>query len=247
MLRSGCSAEAVEREVAARHFIGPIDPEAEKALLQAGASQTFVAALKSGAYAVPAADLAAVQQDLAIKAERRAAQAEESGRLDTLYRDQLARQRAGGPAAAAGSNVLAPLVKGDLVIAKNGVLTPYVDQAFEKKKLIGLYFSAQVRACRKFTPELVAFYNKNAAVHPEFEVLFVSNDKSAAAMQGYMREMQMPWPAVSFDKIAGKEGLLKYAGSGIPCLVVVDTNGKVVIDTFAGTDYRGPSVVTDGT
>ncbi len=208
MLRSGCSAEAVEREVAARHFIGPIDPEAEKALLQAGASQTFVAALKSGAYAVPAADLAAVQQDLAIKAERRAAQAEESGRLDTLYRDQLARQRAGGPAAAA-SNVLAPLVKGDLVIAKNGVLTPYADQAFEKKKLIGLYFSAHwCGPCRKFTPELVAFYNKNAAAHPEFEVLFVSNDKSAAAMQGYMREMQMPWPGVSFDKIAGKEGLL---------------------------------------
>lgn len=244
MLRSGYSAEAVEREVAARHFIGPLDPGAEKALLQAGASQTFVASLKSGAYAVPAADLAAVQQDLTIKAERRAAQAEESGRLDTLYRDQLARQRAGGPAAAAGSNVLAPLVKGDLVIAKNGVLTPYADQAFEKKKLIGLYFSAHwCGPCRKFTPELVAFYNKNAGAHPEFEVLFVSNDKSAAAMQGYMHEMQMPWPAVSFDKIPGKEALTRYAGSGIPCLVVVDTNGKVVFDTFAGTNYRGPSAV----
>ncbi len=93
------------------------------------------------------------------------------------------------------------------MIAKNGVLTPYADQAFEKKKLIGLYFSAHwCGPCRKFTPELVAFYNKNAAAHPEFEVLFVSNDKSAAAMQGYMREMQMPWPAVSFDKSRARKG-----------------------------------------
>ncbi|MBA2742739.1 MAG: hypothetical protein H0U43_00225, partial [Chthoniobacterales bacterium] len=50
-------------------------------------------------------------------------------------------------------------------------------------------------------------------------------------------------PAVSFDKIPGKEALTRYAGSGIPCLVVVDTNGKVVFDTFAGTNYRGPSAV----
>jgi nucleoredoxin len=110
--------------------------------------------------------------------------------------------------------------------------------------LIGLYFSAHwCPPCRKFTPELVAFYNKNAATHPEFEIVFVSSDKSPAAMEGYMRDMQMPWAAVTFDKIRGKDGLRKYAGSGIPCLVVVDADGKVLSDSYAGTTYRGPAAV----
>jgi nucleoredoxin len=53
----------------------------------------------------------------------------------------------------------------------------------------------------------------------------------------------MPWPALSFDKIAGNEALKKYAGSGIPCLVVVDDTGKVIFDTYAGQNYRGPEAV----
>ena len=37
--------------------------------------------------------------------------------------------------------------------------------------------------------------------------------------------------------------LLKYAGDGIPCLVVVDANGKVISDSYAGKTYRGPAQV----
>ena len=40
----------------------------------------------------------------------------------------------------------------------------------------------------------------------------------------------MPWPAISFDKLPGKDALKKYAGESIPCLVVVDANGKVISD-----------------
>jgi nucleoredoxin len=245
MLRSGYSAAEVEREVRTRHFADPIDATAEKALLQAGASAAFVASLKSGAYAVPAAELAAVQQELAAKAQRRAAQADEARKLNTLYQAQQTESRAAAAAASAGQpNSIAPLVKGDLVSSKNGVLSPHPDTAFEKKTMIGLYFSAHwCGPCRKFTPELVAFYNRVAGAHPEFEILFVSNDKSAAEMQGYMREAQMPWPAVSFDKIPNKAALTKYAGSGIPCLVVVDASGKVISDTYAGKNYIGPSKV----
>lgn len=245
MLRSGYTAADVERDIATRHFAGTIDAAAEKSLVQAGASATFVAALKAGTYAVPASEAAAVQQELAVKAERRNAQAEEARKLDTLYQAQQAEKRAAAPSAPAGpTNSIAPIVKGDLVSAKNGVVAAYPDSAFEKKKLIALYFSAHwCGPCRQFTPELVAFYNRVAAAHPEFEVLFVSRDKSADAMQGYMREMQMPWPAVSFDKIKSKDGLNRYAGSGIPCLVVLDATGKVVSDTNVGGNYLGPSKV----
>jgi nucleoredoxin len=245
MLRSGYSSDAVEREVAGRHFMGALDPTAEKNLAQAGASPALISGLKSGAFAVPASEVAAVQAELAAKERNRAVQLEESRKLNTLYQAQLAQKR-NAPTAdtAASTGSIASLVKGNLVSSQNGALRPYLDAEFEKKKLIGLYFSASwCGPCRKFTPNLVAYYNKNAVAHPEFEIIFVSNDKSPSAMEGYMREMQMPWPALSFDKVTGNEAIRKYAGSGIPCLVVVDENGKVIFDTFAGKNYRGPEAV----
>jgi nucleoredoxin len=245
MLRSGYSSAAVEHEVAVRHFIGSLDATGERNLVQAGASPTLINGLKSGAFAIPASQAAAVQSELAAREQGRARQLEETRRLDTLYQAQLAQKHiAPLPNSAAKTSPIASLVKGDLINSRNGVLHPYLDVEFEKKKLIALYFSAHWCApCRKFTPNLVAYYNKNAAAHPEFEVLFVSDDKSAAAMEGYMREEQMPWPAVTFDKIAGNEALRKYAGAAIPCLVVVDDTGKVIFNTYSGQNYRGPEAV----
>jgi nucleoredoxin len=244
MLRSGYSTDAVEREVAARHFLGIVDANGEKNLVQAGASPALLNGLKSGAFAVPASELVAVQTEFVAKQQRRAREQEESRKLDTLYQARLAQTRDAPPDTAAKVSTIASLVKGDLTTSRNGMLHPYLDADFEKKKLIALYFSAHWYApCRKFTPNLVAYYNKNAIAHPEFEVLFISNDKSAAAMEGYMRDQQMPWPALNFDKIAGNEALKKYAGSGIPCLVVVDENGKVIFDTYSGKNYRGPEAV----
>jgi nucleoredoxin len=245
MLRSGYSSGTVEQELATRRFIGKLDPDSEKNLSQAGASPTLISGLKSGAFAVPAANVEAVEAELAAKEERRAAQLEESRKLNTLYQARLAQTRnsAAANAAAPGSSI-ASLVKGDLVTSRNGVLRPYLDAEFEKKKLIGLYMSGYWSVpCRKFTPELVAYYNKIVATHPEFEILFVSNDKSAAAMEGYMRNAQMPWPALSYDKVAGNAALNKYFGGSVPCLVIVDDTGKVIFDSYVGKNYRGPEAV----
>ncbi len=245
MLRSGYSSAAVESEVTARHFMGTLDAAGEKNLVQAGASPGLINGLKNGAFAVPASELAATKAELAAKAQKRAAELQESRRLDTLYQAKIAEARKEpAPNSPAAPGAIASLVKGELVNSRNGLLRPYLDAEFEKKKLIGLYFSAHWCApCRKFTPALVAYYNKVAAAHPEFEILFVSNDKDAAAMENYMRDDQMPWPALSFDKVAGNAALRKYAGSGIPCLVVVDDTGRVVFDSYSGSDYRGPEAV----
>jgi nucleoredoxin len=245
MLRSGYSSDAVEREIATRHFMGTLDATGEKNLVQAGASPALINGLKSGAFAIPAGEVLAVQADLAAKEQRKAAQLEESRKLNTLYQARLADKR-NGPAATASvqAGPIASLVKGELVSSRNGVLRPYLDAEFEKKKLIGLYLSAHWCApCRQFTPKLVAYYNKVAAAHPEFEILFVSYDKTASVMETYMRDDQMPWPAVNFDKVAGNVALRKYFGDSIPCLVVVDENGKVLSDTYAGKNYRGPEAV----
>ena len=248
MLRSGYSAAAVQQEVTSRHFLGAVDPATEKTLVQSGAGPDFVASLKSGVYAVPADQLAAVEQSMAAVEHRRALQAEESQRLNTLYQSQLSAARAAAaptPPPPADSSSLISLLKGDLVTSKNGVLSTFNDQALDGKKLIALYFSARwCGPCRKFTPGLVEYYNRVAPTHPEFEIIFISNDRSAPAMEAYMRDMQMPWPAVHFDKLATKEPLRKYAGSGIPCLVLLDaTTGRVVSDSYVGKEYRGPAKV----
>jgi nucleoredoxin len=200
--------------------------------------------LKSGAFAVPASELAAAQQELAQQAIRKALQAEEAKKFNTLYQNQVAEQRAGAVKLVATDHALASSLKGDLVGAGNSALGPVEDERLAKKKLIALYFSALwCGPCRKFTPELVQFYNRVAPAHPEFEIVFVSRDRSPFSMATYMRDMKMPWPAVKFDKVPEKEQLLKYAGPGIPCLVLIDAEGRVISHTYEGTQYLGPGKV----
>lgn len=246
MLRSGYSVAAVENELAKRHFIDAVDGAAEKTLVGAGATPALVAALKSGAYAVPPEKLAAAQAEIEAQAARKALQAGEAQKLNALYESKLAQERAGaaGMPPSASGNKIAELLKGDLVASKNGSLSVVNDEPFAKKKLIALYFSANwCGYCRKFTPELVDYYNRVAASHPEFEIVFVSSDRSAPAMEKYMRDSNMPWPAVKYEKLAEKEELKKYSGKGIPCLVLVDASGKVISDSYEGTNYLGPSKV----
>ena len=247
MLRGGYSSEAVQRELSVRHFAPPCDAAAEKILREAGAAPALIEALKSGSYTSSPADAEAAQNELNAQIARRARAAEESRKFDTLYQDQLARARATAPAGNDTPNVLASQFKGDLVSSKNGSLVRFDDEPLAKKKLIALYFSAHwCGPCRKFTPQLVEFYNRVAPQHPEFEIVFVSNDRSPSAMETYMRETQMPWPAIDFAKLPGKEALKKYAGESIPCLVLLDKNGAVVSDSNAGKKYIGPEkVLTD--
>ena len=42
-----------------------------------------------------------------------------------------------------------------------------------------------------------------------------------------MKDDTMPWPAIAFRQVERLKEVKKYAGAGIPCLVVVDRDGKV--------------------
>jgi nucleoredoxin len=244
MLRSGYSSQSVQEELAARHFSGTCDAAAEKALRDAGASPALLEAIKSGAYQTSPAEAQAASSEIAAQKQRQAVEAERSRKFDTLYQSQLAKERAAAPPRNESSSAVTDLLKGDLVIWKNGSLARYDDELLGKKKLIALYFSAHwCPTCRKFTPKLVDFYNRNAGSHPEFEIVLVSFDKSPFGMETYIRDSQMPWPAVDFAKLPGKASLKKYAGESIPCLVVVDAAGNVLSDTYAGKNYLGPDKV----
>ena len=244
MLRSGYSSNAIMQELSIRYFAENLDVEKEKTLLQAGASAELITVLKSGKYSLSSEQMTIAQQQIADQTKRRAAEAARSRQFDSLYQSQMARERAAARPQAPNANALRELVKGDLVSLRNGALGHFDDEELEKKKLIALYFSAHWCApCRKFTPELVDYYNRVATQHPEFEIVFVSFDKSQFAMETYMREANMPWPAIDFQKLKGKDAIRKYAGDGIPCLVLVDATGKVISSTYAGVQYLGPAKV----
>ncbi|MCE5278204.1 MAG: thioredoxin-like domain-containing protein [Planctomycetaceae bacterium] len=95
-----------------------------------------------------------------------------------------------------------------------------------KGKVVGIYFSAHwCPPCRAFTPKLVEFRDKNDA---NFEVVFVSADRTADAKTKYMTEAQMKWPSVPFAAKSAKALMSTHQVRGIPMLVILSPGGKVI-------------------
>ena len=140
------------------------------------------------------------------------------------------------------STAMQRLFGGKLVRYAGGGLQPMAAEELAGIKYYALYFSASwCGPCRQFTPGLVKAYRELKQAYPEFEVVFISSDRSAADMLGYMRDDKMTWPAVRYDRREQK--MASYSGPGIPCLVLVDEKGNVLADSFRGDDYLGPQHV----
>ena len=137
---------------------------------------------------------------------------------------------------------------GKLVQLDHGALKTFDARKLNGVKYYGLMFSAGwCGPCRAFAPTLLDNYRKLRAQYPEFELVLVSNDRSEGAMLDYMREENMPWPAVKYSEIRDFEQINALEGPGIPCLVLIDGNGKVLADSFKGSDYLGPGAVLEAT
>ncbi len=237
MLRSGYSVQAVETELGARHFADTIDEAKRKQLLDSGATTQLLDEIQAGKFNAPKEELDKARRKIEESQERALATAAPSRKVPASTQRSVAPRNV-------GVDVIANAGRGNLVRVANGSLVSYYDQELDQKKIYGLYFGAHWCApCRKFTPQLIQWYNQIARDHPEFEIIFISNDKSLEAMTGYMTGTGMPWPAVDFAKVAMVPSLLKYAGTGIPDLVVVDSSGKVLADSFVNGKYVGPAQV----
>lgn len=244
MLRSGFSSDAIIQELAKRRFAEAVNDSTAAALLKAGASPDLIFALKSGSYSLAPEEATKAKQELEAEAKRHAALAEESRRFNTLYQDKLAQERAAEMLKSRAANSTYDYLRGALVRPGNNGLVHADDDAIGKKKFILYYFSAHwCPPCRKFTPQLVEYYNRVESGHPEFEVVFYSFDKSAPEMEQYMRDSNMPWPAIDYDKRNEKKELLTAAGNGIPSLVLVEASGKLISRSFDGEKYLGPNKV----
>ncbi len=131
-------------------------------------------------------------------------------------------------------------LKGKLVKLDNNKLVAAGDDALADKKVIAIYYSAHwCPPCRQFTPELVKFYNETKKEHPEFELIFVSSDRSEKDMEHYMQWGKMPWLGLKHAETRGSE-LTKHAARGIPYMVVLDAEGKVLVEKGVGEDWMHP-------
>jgi hypothetical protein len=119
-------------------------------------------------------------------------------------------------------------------------------------KYYAIYYGAAADPrCKTFTPALVDWYHQFKPFHHNFELIFVSEDASEMDMYASMMQAKMPWPAVRYAELprtAGTyrgPGIQQFAHDGIPDLVLVDSTGTIISDSFNGTTYLGPQVVLD--
>ena len=153
-----------------------------------------------------------------------------------------------GPSGNAAPTTIQRLLVGRLVHLENGALKPFDIRRLNGVKFYGIMFSAGwCGPCREFAPHLLESYRSLRNIYPEFELVFVSNDRSPADMLAYMRDEGMPWPAIKYGEGHEIDEIAQLAGPGIPCLVLIDSEGRVLAHSFKGGDYVGPDSVLEAT
>ena len=105
-------------------------------------------------------------------------------------------------------------------------------------KTVGFYFSAHwCPPCRTFTPSLVKFRDDNK---DDFEIVFVSSDKSPQAQMGYMEETNMKWLTLPHRGKAANSLAGKYGVRGIPALIIVSPDGETITKNGRGDVSGNP-------
>jgi nucleoredoxin len=144
----------------------------------------------------------------------------------------------------AAESPIYPALGGDLVSLQGGKVKKHDAAPLSQAKYFAIYYSAEwCPPCRAFTPDLVKWYERTKPENPQFELIFVSSDRSEGEMEKYITGDKMPWPALEFSKKRSNRTLTQYAGNGIPCLVFVDAQGKVLSHSYEGKTYVGPRKV----
>lgn len=123
----------------------------------------------------------------------------------------------------------------EMVDENSAELRPhFTSDALRGKKVIGVYFSADwCGPCRKFTPELVRFYNKvnkRRGKKDEFEIVWVSRCRDVKSYGQYFTQMG-GWVALPPEEAMGERGARlseKYKVKGIPTLILLDDLGEVI-------------------
>ncbi len=146
-------------------------------------------------------------------------------------------------AESSGPSVFTDVLEGKLVAVDGKRVGKFEPEG--EPEMYAFYFSAHwCPPCRAFTPKLVEFYNAHEEfAGKKFEIVFVSSDRDEDSFDEYMTGDEMPWPAIKYRYAKKIDEIRKYAGNGIPCLVLVDKAGNVLSDSYVDGNYVGPTKV----
>merc|ERR1712150_41452 len=101
-------------------------------------------------------------------------------------------------------------------------------------KVVAFYFSAHwCPPCRGFTPELKKSSKDWTAAG--CEIIFVTSDQNDKAFKEYYAEMGEHWLSYPFGDDQIKALKEKFNIAGIPSLIVVDKDGKIIDDSGRAT------------
>ena len=239
LARSGYTDDEIIAEVQKRHFAVPIDAAMEQAMFNGGATKGLIGKLKSGNFVLTAEQ----QIHLARQAAEQRTAAMEREQSESAM---LQRQRDQAAALANSANArdsIQRLLDGRLVRLQSSEIVPYSASNLSDVRMYAFYYSAGwCGPCRKTTPVLAEWYRKTKAAHPEFELIFVSGDRSDITYADYMRKNAMPWPAVRYSDVRDPV-VNQFAGKSIPWLSVVSRSGVALTKNAAGGEYTEPEQI----
>lgn len=82
------------------------------------------------------------------------------------------------------------------------------------------------------------FYKETIAPARNIELIYMSRDSSEDAMEEFMAEFEMPWPAMDFDKREKFDLAMELYGNAVPFYVLVDAHGEVLAKGAAQTKAK---------
>ena len=150
------------------------------------------------------------------------------------------------PAAAEAAvvpSVFDKALDGNLVKLNGKSLKSFKEFTPPAKYYLFYYTASWCGPCHKFTPSLVAFYDKHKPGNNDFEIVLVTSDSDEKAMEEYAAEMKMQWPQLKLSAAGRFKKEFKHPGTGIPNLVLTDPQGNLIKTSYEDGKYLGPAVV----
>ena len=106
-------------------------------------------------------------------------------------------------------------------------LQPKALYDIKKKYTVVYFFDPECSHCRKESPKLVEFYNKNKLKY-DLEVYAVASDSSLKKMKDYIKEMKMTWITVNGPRTYTKHFSELYYAPSFPTVYIIDNKKKVI-------------------
>jgi len=146
-------------------------------------------------------------------------------------------------AAATTTSVFDKALDGNLLKLSGKSLKRFNEPVRPAKYYLFYYTASWCGPCHKFTPSLVEFYDKYRSKGNDFELVLITSDSDEGAMEEYAAEFKMQWPQLKLSRADKFQSEFKHPGSGIPNLVLTDTQGTLIKTSYVNGKYMGPTSV----